>query len=104
MNQVIPIEFDGEIVYVEAETAYGYEDTTSAKEHLATISGAFTRARETISQVCMSMVRTVKAMDKEITPNEFQVQFGIKFGGEAGVMLASVSSEATLTITMTYKH
>jgi hypothetical protein len=40
---------------------------------------------------------------REAAPSELNVQFGIKFGGETGVILAKGTAEVNLVVTMTWK-
>jgi len=39
---------------------------------------------------------SIKSLD--ITPDEFEVDFAVKFSAEAGIIISSVSSEASITI------
>ena len=48
------------------------------------------------------MLRTVK--DKLVTaaPEHFTVEFGVKLGGETGIIVAKGTAEVNLKITMTW--
>jgi hypothetical protein len=41
---------------------------------------------------------------REAAPSELNVQFGIKLGGEAGVILAKGTTEVNFVVTMTWKN
>ena len=36
----------------------------------------------------------------DIKPNEFEVEFGVKFAADAGIIISSVSSEASIKVTL----
>jgi Trypsin-co-occurring domain 1 len=47
------------------------------------------------------MLSTIKARLLEHAPDQFSVEFGVKFGGETGVILAKGTAEVNLKLTMT---
>jgi hypothetical protein len=102
MAKLLPISIDGEIVYVEVEAAYGSEQTSAVDQVLDRAEDAFERAKVTITSVSKSIVGAILALDKAVTPNEFELQFAIKFTAEGNAVLASAAAEATLNVTMTY--
>lgn len=34
----------------------------------------------------------------DVTPDEFEVEFGVKFSADAGIIISSISSEASITV------
>lgn len=104
MANLLEVNVDGTTVYIEAESRYGSEGTTTSKEAIEKAQEAFERAQDTVASVSSSMVRAIKKLDKAVTPNEFQIEFALKFTAEGKAVLTKVGGEATLTITMTYKH
>lgn len=34
----------------------------------------------------------------DVTPDEFEVEFGVKFAADAGIIISSISSEASITV------
>lgn len=48
------------------------------------------------------MLRTIKETLVAAAPDEFAVEFGIKLGGETGIILAKGTAEVNLKITMTW--
>ena len=48
------------------------------------------------------MVQTIKDKLIESAPEHFVVEFGVKLGGEAGIILAKGTAEVNLKITMTW--
>jgi Trypsin-co-occurring domain 1 len=99
----LSVQINGQEVLIEAEPVYGSEDTGvgDVVEHAR---DAFERATQTISNVSKSMVQAVRSLQGENRPNEFSLEFGIKFKVDGSVMIASTSGEATLTVKMMYKH
>lgn len=49
------------------------------------------------------VLRTVKERLVRAAPHEFAVEFGIKLGGETGIILAKGTTEVNLKVTMTWK-
>jgi Trypsin-co-occurring domain 1 len=48
------------------------------------------------------MLRTVKDRLVACTPDHFTVEFGVKLGGETGIILAKGTAEVNLKVTMTW--
>ena len=49
-----------------------------------------------IKAFASSVAKTIENIDGK--PNEVEVEFAVKFGAEAGVIISSISSEANITI------
>ena len=88
--------------FIESER--GIHETGVKDVKLREASSAFQEAMETISAVAEGAVNRIKKFDKDIAPDEFELQFGIKLSAEFGAVLATTSSEAQLSVKMTYKH
>ncbi len=102
MAETIPVTIEGKTIYIEMDAAYGSEETSpGALDHL---TSAFDRARETAVAVASSMTSAIRAMDEALTPDEFELEFGIKFKVDGTVVVASIGTESTLTIKMLYRH
>jgi hypothetical protein len=97
------VQINGQEVLIETEQDYGSE-YTGVGEVVGRAQDAFERATTTISNVSKSMVSTIRSLKGENRPNEFSLEFGIKFKIDGSVVLASSSGEATLTVKMLYKH
>jgi len=65
---------------------------------------AFERARTTVTSVAKSMVEAVRELDRKVTPDEFTLEFAIKFTAEGNALVAKAAAEANLKITMKYVH
>ena len=99
----LTVEINGQEVLIETEGTVGSE-YTGVGEVAAHAQDAFQRATTTISNVSRSMVSTVRSLPGDNRPNEFSLEFGIKFKLDGSVVIASSSGEATLTVKMLYKH
>lgn len=97
----LSVQINGQEVLIEAEPVYGSEDT-GVDDVVQKAQDAFERATTTISNVSKSMVQAVRSLQGENRPNEFSLEFGIKFKVDGSVMIASTSGEATLTVKMVY--
>lgn len=100
----IPVTIEGQQLYIEIEPQYGSESTSTRGTSPAKLDEVFENAKSSIVAVCQSMVDTVRKVDAAITPDEFSLEFGIKFKADGSILLASVSTEASLTVKMVYKH
>jgi len=103
MSTVLSINVDGQEILIEAETIYGSEET-SADDVIERTAGSFERAKATIVAISKSLVTAINGVDEALTPDEFTLEFGIKFKVDGSVLVAAVSTEAALTIKMVYKH
>jgi hypothetical protein len=50
------------------------------------------------------MLRTVKDQLMASMPDHFTVEFGVKLGGETGIILAKGTAEVNLKVTMIWDH
>ncbi len=99
----LSVQINGQEVLIEVEPVYGSE-YTGVGDVVEHAQDAFERATTTITNVSQSMVRAVRSLGGENRPNEFSLEFGIKFKVDGSVMIASTSGEATLTVKMVYQH
>lgn len=105
MSTLLKTIVEGETVYIEAEPSYGSEQTGFPREVLEEkAKEAFEQAKTTITCVTKSMITAIRSMEKAVTPDEFALEFSIKFSADGQAIIARTSVEANLTVTMTYKH
>src|SRR5262245_40606536 len=102
MAEVVPVTIDDDTIYIEMEPAFGSEETSAGA--LQQLTSAFDRARETAVSVTGSMISAIRSMEEALTPDEFALEFGIKFKADGKVVVASVGTEATLNVKMTYRN
>jgi len=99
----LSVQINGQEVLIEAKPVKGSQ-YTGVGDVVQQSQDAFERATKTISNVSQSMVQAVRSLQGENRPNEFSLEFGIKFKVDGSVMIASTSGEATLTVKMVYHH
>jgi hypothetical protein len=63
---------------------------------------AFDRAQDTIIQVAKSTAEMINRTGTAVRPDRVDVEFGLKFTASGGVIMAGVSGEASLTVTLGY--
>lgn len=89
---------------VEAVPVAGSEHTSTRLEGAqARAVEAFERAQSAIVAVASSTVSTIGQLGQHsVRPREVEVKFGLKFSAQGNVIVAGVSGEATLEVTLTY--
>ena len=100
----LKVIIEGETVYLEVEPAFGSEKTTSASKTLERTKDAFEQAKTTVISIAKSMVSDLQKLDQKVTPDEFTLEFAIKFTAEGDAVVAKAGSEASLKVTMKYNH
>jgi hypothetical protein len=103
---LVPMQVGGVTLLVEASAAGGSENTSSRLERAQdAVTDAFDRAQGAIVAVATSTVGTIGELGRRsVHPDEVEVKFGLKFAAEGSVIVAGVSGEATLEVSLTYKR
>lgn len=104
MSEIIEAKVNGKTIYIETEFVPGSEEVSAAKKTMGEVENAMTQARETIISVAESLFSSVKAIDQALTPDEFLLEFAIKFTAEGQVVVAKASAEAGIKVALTYRH
>ena len=100
----VPLEdTDGAHLLVEADRGDLSELQLSTPEPGKVVAKATESLSESLKRL-EPMLRTVKETLTAAAPEKFAVEFGIKFGGETGVILAKGTAEVNLKITMTWEQ
>jgi hypothetical protein len=92
------------VVTFEVDPAEVPDDLVLASRDGESVVG---RARVTLEKVLDDLrpsLERVLATVKGLSPTEATVQFGLKVGGETGVIVAKGTAEANFTITLAWKH
>ncbi len=107
-------EIDGEKItmYIEmeaipsAKSTYGNTRgvTETAKQVIETSRDVFDDAMELVKSCAMRVMDSAKTMDDATRPDEFELEFAIKFDSEVGAILAKMGSEAQLKVSMKWKR
>ncbi len=105
VGRVITLRVGDVELLVEAAPVAGSEQTSTRLERAHdTVAEAFDRAQSAIVAVASSTVSTIGQLGQHsVCPREVQVKFGLKFSAHGNVIVAGVSGEATLEVTLTYE-
>jgi hypothetical protein len=97
----VPVE-DGAVLLVEADRENIPEDLTLASAERGAPAARATRSLSESLEQLEPMLRTVKERLVASMPDHFTVEFGVKLGGETGIILARGTAEVNLKITMAW--
>ncbi|WP_022953241.1 CU044_2847 family protein [Leucothrix mucor] len=101
-KQYVVYEIEGEKVYVEAEsTGSDVDEEISNGSDEPIDGGKFEKAIQGIKPVAKSVLGMLKDLSD---PSEVEIEMGVKLGAKAGVILASVDSEATMVIKLKWQR
>lgn len=100
------IEFDtadGK-VYVEVGAPQTGDQILASADAAGLVGKATQSFEDALKPVPKAIKTVLDAIAKsELSPNELEVEFGIKFTADAGVVISKVGGEASLTVTATWK-
>ena len=98
----VPVE-DGAVLLVEADRAdIPSSLTLAAAPQPGEVAARAVRSLSDSLAELEPMLRTVKDRLVASRPDHFEVEFGVKLGGETGIILAKGTAEVNLKITMTW--
>jgi len=94
---------DGSPVYVEVESrdATGITRVGRGDEAIAKAQDRFVEALNKIKPATEAVLDTLRDLN---TPDEINLEFGIKLSGTLGAVFASVDSEATFKVALKWKN
>jgi hypothetical protein len=102
-SQLIPVRVGDTEIQVEAVVVAGTQPTSGkAAKAAGTVLDAFDRAQDTIIQVAKSTAEMINRTGTAVRSDRVDVEFGLKFTASGGVIMAGVSGEASLTVTLGY--
>jgi hypothetical protein len=97
------LRFGDEIVLVSTVQVPGTESTGAAARMRERAVDALEQARDAIEAVAKSTVETVGRLRKAaIAPESIEVELGIAFTAQGGVVVAGGGVEASLVVHLTY--
>lgn len=102
--QTVPVRV-GEIeVLVEVAPVAGTEPTSlPGQKAMDYVTGAFERAQSAVEEIAVSTARTVGRVGRRVgPPKTVEVEFGLKVSAKGDVIVAGVSGEACLKVTIAY--
>jgi hypothetical protein len=105
-NEVRPSATPSGVIYVEFVTADGVRPVSifsrgNEKELAKKSAGAVDKAMDTIQAMANKVNSTIKNIQNR--PNEVEVEFGIKFDAELGVIVAKASLEASIIVKLKWQ-
>jgi len=102
-NKLTKLRFGDEVVLVSAVQVPGTEPTSAADRARDHAVDALERAGSAIEAVAKSTVETANRLRKAaVSPASVEVELGIAFTVEGGVVVAGGGVEASLVVHLTY--
>jgi Trypsin-co-occurring domain 1 len=102
MSYLIEVPVDGGRLFVEADESRrpGNLELAARRpgEVVAEVSQSLERSLDQLQPAITAMSRRLRAM----SPDTFTVEFGLVLGAECGLVVAKGSSEAHLTLTLSW--
>ncbi|MFJ8629591.1 CU044_2847 family protein [Streptomyces sp. NPDC093568] len=101
---LVPTHVGGVEVLVETVPVPGSERTSGRLEEAGQrVVEAFDRAQDTITAFASQLAGTLAAMgERTVRPDHVEVQFGLSFTAQGGIVVAGVGSQASLQVTLAY--
>lgn len=104
MSGVIAVEVNGQEIFFETDPSDGYIlEQTGVDDIKRKATDAFQSALGTIGALATATSNSLRGLDEASAPDEIQLRFGMKLTGEYGAVVAKVSGETQISVTMTYK-
>jgi hypothetical protein len=91
----------GKSVIIEIEDVEEGLMPASIDDKIAKAKQSFEHALDTIGPIAGKLLTRLKEISKE--PDQIAIEFGLKLGFNAGVVIASGSSEANFKVSLTWK-
>lgn len=99
----VPID-DGAMVLVEADRGDIPDGLALASPQPGAPTAKAARSLSESLEQLEPMLRTIKERLAASMPEQFTVEFGLKLGGETGIILAKGTAEVNLKITMKWER
>lgn len=99
---LVPTQIHGVHVLVEALPESGAEPTSRTRR-VESAQDMFARAQEVIQQVALSVVELREGLAAHArTPDQIELQFGIKFTAKGNIVLAGAGIESSIAVKVIY--
>jgi hypothetical protein len=103
MVKLIQFETEEGFVYVEVGS-----ETRTGGQTLAADTGPVSVATKSLQAALAPVTSTIKTVvdsigKSELAPHELEVEFGVKFSADAGVIISKISGEASISIKASWK-
>ncbi|MCP4695350.1 MAG: hypothetical protein GY862_00670 [Gammaproteobacteria bacterium] len=102
-RQIVQFDMDdGSPVYVEVEEVSGGPRLVSnSPGEAAQAQGKFTDALKYLEPAAKAVLDTFRNVNQ---PDEINLEFGVKFNGKLGAILASAGTEANFKVSLKWKN
>lgn len=101
-KQIIKYELeDGTEIFIESNLDARGVEYLSSDEEFIVADEKFESLISKVKPVSELIMNSLKDLNN---PDEIEVAFGMKFGGKAGIIFASVDSEATFNLKLKWKN
>jgi hypothetical protein len=98
----LPVETGSEeVLVVEVDRTEISEDLDLASEPGKVIARAQVTLEEALAKLKPSLQRVIQLL-KELSPDQTAVEFGLKLGGETGVIVAKGTAEVNFKVTVSW--
>jgi len=100
----VPVEADGDdiLVFEADRTEVSGDLVLASSQPDKTVDRARITLEEALGKLKPSLHKIVHVL-KELSPDESEIEFGLKIGGETGVIIAKGTAEVNFTIRMCWK-
>jgi hypothetical protein len=100
----LPVEADSDdILIFEVERSEVADDLVLASPEPGKVAArAQVTLEEALGKLKPSLQKVIQLL-KELSPDETEVEFGLKMGGETGVIVAKGTAEVNFTVRMSWK-
>jgi hypothetical protein len=99
----VPVE-NGIVLLVEVEREDIPSDLVLASPRSGGVAAKATRSLGEALEQLGPVLQTIRTRLLTQAPDQFSVEFGVKLGGETGLVLAKGTAEANLKFTMTWNR
>jgi len=101
----VPVDSrEGAVLLVEADRADVPGRLVLASPQPGAAAAKAAQSLSTSLEQLEPLLRTIRERLAASAPEQFTVEFGVKLGGETGIILAKGTAEVNLTITMTWER
>jgi 2-polyprenyl-6-methoxyphenol hydroxylase-like FAD-dependent oxidoreductase len=102
-GRAMPMRIGDVELLVETVPAVGSEPTAGLDQARDRVLDAYERAQAAIVAVASSTVDTIGELTaRNARPDQIEMEFGLKFSAQGGIIVAGASGEATLTVRLSY--
>ncbi|WP_417914540.1 CU044_2847 family protein [Candidatus Electronema sp. JM] len=104
MKKLIEFELDGQPVYVEGEVSEAEGMQLISHSGDSGPIRADARFAEAVARIKPAAEVVLNAFREMNTPDEINLEFGLKFNAKTGVIIASADSEATFKVSLKWSN